>query len=105
MNNDIIERAKQVIRIESEAVRSLESRIDENFSRAIKILHDSNGKAVITGIGKSGLIGRKIAATFTSLGKAAYFLHPTEGVHGDLGLVLKEDVIICISKSGNNRYR
>lgn len=101
MNNDIIERAKQVIRIESEAVRSLESRIDEKFCKAIEILHDSNGKVVITGIGKSGLIGKKIAATFTSLGRAAYFLHPTEGVHGDLGMVLKEDVIICISKSGN----
>ena len=100
MISNIIERAKQVIRIESAAVSALENRIDDNFIKAVEILNDSNGKVVVTGIGKSGLIGKKIAATFTSLGKAAYFLHPTEGVHGDLGMVLKEDVVICISKSG-----
>jgi arabinose-5-phosphate isomerase len=97
----ILERAKQVIKIESDAVKALENRIDENFRKAIEILHASKGKVVITGIGKSGLVGKKIAATFTSLGKAAYFLHPTEGVHGDIGMVLKDDVVICISKSGN----
>jgi len=101
MISNILERAKQVIRIEAEAVKALEDRIDHQFQKAVEILHDSKGKVVITGIGKSGAIGKKIAATFTSLGKAAYFLHPTEGVHGDLGMVLKEDVVICISKSGN----
>ncbi len=101
MIDDIIERAKQVIRIEAEAVRELENRIDENLRKAVEILNTARGKVVITGIGKSGIVGKKIAATFTSLGKAAFFLHPTEGVHGDLGMVTKEDVVICISKSGN----
>jgi len=101
MISNILERAKQVIKIESDAVKALEDRIDENFRKAVEILHASKGKVVITGVGKSGLVGKKIAATFTSLGKAAYFLHPTEGVHGDIGMVLKDDVVICISKSGN----
>ncbi len=101
MINNIVARAKQAIRIEAEAVKALEDRIGDEFERAVEILNGSKGKVVLTGIGKSGLIAKKIAATFTSLGKAAYFLHPTEGVHGDLGMVLKEDVVICISKSGN----
>ncbi len=103
MTEDIIERAKRVIRVEAQAVSALEARINENFQRAVAILNGAKGKIVITGIGKSGIIGRKIAATFTSLGKAAYFLHPVEGVHGDLGMVLKEDVVVCISKSGNTQ--
>jgi arabinose-5-phosphate isomerase len=101
MISNIIERAKQVIRIEAEALRALENRIDGSFQNAVDILHNCKGKVVITGMGKSGIIGKKIASTFTSLGKAAYFLHPAEGVHGELGMVLKEDVVICISKSGN----
>ena len=101
MIDDIIERAKQVIRIEAEAVAALEDRIDENFRMAVDILNSAKGKVIVTGIGKSGIVGKKIAATFTSLGKAAFFLHPTEGVHGDLGMVTKDDVVICISKSGN----
>ena len=103
MIDDIIERAKRVIRIESQAVSALETRIDDNFRRAVSTLLAAKGKVVVTGIGKSGIIGRKIAATFTSLGKAAYFLHPTEGVHGDLGMVLKDDVVVCISKSGSTQ--
>lgn len=101
MINNILARAKQAIRIEAEAVKALEDRIGDDFQRAVEILDEAKGKVVLTGIGKSGLIAKKIAATFTSLGKAAYFLHPVEGVHGDLGMVLKEDVVICISKSGN----
>ena len=101
MIDDIIERAKQVIRIEAEAVAALEGRIGENFRKAVDILNAAKGKIIVTGIGKSGIVGKKIAATFTSLGKAAFFLHPTEGVHGDLGMVTKDDVVICISKSGN----
>ncbi|MCH8124712.1 KpsF/GutQ family sugar-phosphate isomerase [candidate division KSB1 bacterium] len=99
---EIIERGKRVIRIEAAALRVLENRIDDNFYEAVKIIHNATGRVVITGIGKSGIVGKKIAATFTSLGKAAYFLHPTEGVHGDLGMVMKNDVTICISKSGNS---
>jgi len=101
MIEDILERAKQVVRIEARAVAALENRIDENFRKAVELLNKARGKVIVTGIGKSGIVGRKIAATFTSLGKAAFFLHPAEGVHGDLGMVTKDDVVICISKSGN----
>jgi arabinose-5-phosphate isomerase len=101
VDDDIIQRGKKVVRIEAEALRALEDRIDEKFERAVQLLNGAQGRVVITGIGKSGIVGKKIAATFASLGKAAYFLHPTEGVHGDLGMVMKDDVVICISKSGN----
>lgn len=95
-----IEKAKEVIRIEAEAIRSLENRIDHQFVQAIKILLHCKGRVIVTGMGKSGVIAKKIASTLTSTGMAALFLHPAEGVHGDLGAVLKEDVVICISKSG-----
>jgi len=95
-----IEKAKEVIRIEAEAVRSLENRIDHQFVKAIEILFQCKGRVVVTGMGKSGIIAKKICSTLTSTGMAALFLHPAEGVHGDLGAVLKEDVVICISKSG-----
>jgi len=97
----IIAKGKQVIRIEAEAVAALEDRVGEDFYRAVEIIHQAKGRVIVTGIGKSGIIGKKIAATLTSTGTAALFLHPTEGVHGDLGLVRKDDVVICISKSGN----
>lgn len=99
--SEIIERGKKVVRIEAAALSALEDKIGDNFYEAVKTIYGAKGRVVITGIGKSGIVGRKIAATFTSLGKAAYFLHPTEGVHGDLGMVMKDDVAICISKSGN----
>lgn len=97
----IIERGRKVIRIEADALQALADRIDDSFHKAVELLHGADGKVIVTGIGKSGIVGKKIAGTFTSLGKAAYFLHPTEGAHGDLGLVMKEDIVICISKSGN----
>jgi arabinose-5-phosphate isomerase len=96
-----IQKGKEVIRIELEAVRELEDRIDEQFRRAVDILLNCRGRVIVTGMGKSGIIAKKIASTLASTGTAAFFLHPAEGVHGDLGAVLKEDVVICISKSGN----
>lgn len=96
-----IQKGKEVIRIELEAIQALEDRIDEQFQRAVDILLNCKGRVIVTGMGKSGIIAKKIASTLTSTGTAAFFLHPAEGVHGDLGAVLKEDVVICISKSGN----
>ena len=96
-----IAKGKQVVRIEAEAVRALEDRIDEKFQKAVEILLTCKGRVIVTGMGKSGIIAKKIASTLNSTGTAAFFLHPAEGVHGDLGAVLKEDVVICISKSGN----
>jgi arabinose-5-phosphate isomerase len=96
----IREKAKEVIRKEAEAVADLEKKIDENFVRAVELILNSKGRVIVTGIGKSGIIGKKIAATLTSTGTAAFFLHPTEGIHGDLGMVQKNDVVIAITKSG-----
>lgn len=96
-----VEKGKEVVRIEAEAIRALEDRIDDTFQRAVDILLECKGRVIITGMGKSGIIAKKIASTLTSTGTAAFFLHPAEGVHGDLGAVLKEDVVICISKSGS----
>jgi arabinose-5-phosphate isomerase len=96
----IREKAKEVIRKEAEAVAGLEKKIDENFVKAVELILNSKGRVIVTGIGKSGIIGKKIAATLTSTGTAAFFLHPTEGIHGDLGMVQKNDVVIAISKSG-----
>ncbi|MBI4619514.1 MAG: KpsF/GutQ family sugar-phosphate isomerase [Desulfobacterales bacterium] len=96
----VIKQAKEVLRIEAEAIQNLIKRIDKNFVRAVDILYSGKGRAVVTGVGKSGIIGRKIAATLTSTGTPALFLHPVEGMHGDLGIVMKEDVVIAISNSG-----
>jgi arabinose-5-phosphate isomerase len=98
--DEIIEKAKEVIRLEGEAVLALEEKIGEEFSRAVNAIAKNKGRVIVTGMGKSGIIGEKIAATFRSVGIAAFFLHPAEGAHGDLGLVGKNDVAIMISKSG-----
>ena len=98
---NIIEKGKEVVRIEAEAIRLLEERIDERFQKAVNILLSCKGRVIVTGMGKSGIIGRKIASTLTSTGTASFFLHPAEGVHGDLGAVLEDDVVIAISNSGN----
>ncbi len=98
---DVIEIGKRVIRIEANAVAELEDRIDENFAEVVDLILRSTGRVVITGVGKSGIIARKIVATMNSTGTPALYLHPADAVHGDLGVVRKEDVVICISKSGN----
>ncbi len=100
-NGEIIEKGKQVIRIESEAVANLENSINEDFIKAVDTIYESTGRVVLTGMGKSGLIARKIVSTLNSTGTAAIYLHPTDALHGDLGMVRKEDVVILISKSGN----
>jgi arabinose-5-phosphate isomerase len=97
----IIEKGKQVIRIEADAVAALLSRIDEEFARAVEMIYQCKGRVAVTGMGKSGIIARKIVATLNSTGTPSLFLHPTDAVHGDLGMVRKEDVVICVSKSGN----
>lgn len=99
-NSQTIQTAKRVLKIESDAISSLAGRLDGNFSRAIDLILNSTGKVVVTGMGKSGLICKKIAATFASTGTPAFFLHPAEGVHGDLGMLMKDDVVIAISNSG-----
>jgi arabinose-5-phosphate isomerase len=96
-----IAKGKEVIRIEAEAVKALEERVDIRFQKAVELLLACKGRVIVTGMGKSGIIAKKIASTLTSTGTAALFLHPAEGVHGDLGAVLKEDLVICLSKSGN----
>ena len=97
----IIEKGKKVIRVEADAVAALESRIDENFAKAVETIFNSKGRVIITGMGKSGIVARKIVATLNSTGTPAMFLHPSDAVHGDFGMVRKDDVVICISKSGD----
>lgn len=96
-----IQKAKEVIRIEADAIHALIDRVDEQFQKAVDMLLNCKGRVIITGMGKSGIIAQKIASTLTSTGSAALFLHPAEGLHGDLGAVLKNDIVVCISKSGN----
>jgi arabinose-5-phosphate isomerase len=97
----IREKAKEVIRKEAKAVLELEKKIDEEFVKAVELILKCKGRVIVTGMGKSGIIGKKIAATLTSTGTAAFFLHPTEATHGDLGMVRKNDVVIAITKSGD----
>lgn len=100
MEHDWRARGREVIDIEIEALESVRDRIGPSFVAAVELLASCTGRVVITGIGKSGLVGRKIAATLSSTGTPAYFLHPVEGAHGDLGAVRDLDVIIAISYSG-----
>ena len=93
-------RAREVLRIEAESISQLIPKLDHNFSRAVDLIYRSKGRVIVTGIGKSGLIGKKIVATMTSTGTPAIFLHPVEGLHGDLGIVTKDDIMIAISNSG-----
>ena len=99
-DQELIERAREVIRIEAAAVGALEDRVDASFLEAVRTLSGAEGRVVVSGLGKSGIVGRKIAATLTSTGTPAMFLHPVEGLHGDLGIVGRDDVAILISKSG-----
>lgn len=96
-----VEKGKEVIRIEASAVAALEEKIGEQFAQAVDVILHCKGRVIVTGAGKSGLVARKIVATMNSTGTPAIFLHPSDAVHGDLGMVRKEDVVICISKSGN----
>ena len=97
---ELVERGRRVLRMERDALEETERRLDEQFARAVELIARSRGRVIIAGVGKSGLIGRKIAATLTSTGTPATFLHPVESVHGDLGIVGPDDVAILLSKSG-----
>ncbi|WP_298435569.1 KpsF/GutQ family sugar-phosphate isomerase [Geobacter sp.] len=96
----ILEEARKVIRIEAEALQALADSINGEFERAVRLILATRGRVVVTGMGKSGLIGQKIASTMASTGTPAFFLHPAEGIHGDLGMIMKGDVVIAISNSG-----
>ncbi len=101
--NDIIRTGKNVLETEAKAVKTLASRLDENFVKVVELLFKAKSRVIVTGMGKSGLVGRKIAATLASCGTPAIFIHPAEAGHGDLGMILKEDVLIAISYSGETR--
>ncbi|MBN2225765.1 MAG: KpsF/GutQ family sugar-phosphate isomerase [candidate division Zixibacteria bacterium] len=96
----ILETGKEVIRKENDALAAMAERLDDNFTKAVEMILACKGRVIITGLGKSGLIGKKIAATLSSTGTASFFLHAAEGVHGDLGLVRSNDILIAVSKSG-----
>jgi arabinose-5-phosphate isomerase len=97
---DVRKIAERVLRLEAKAILGLIPKLDESFERAVGLLRGCTGRVIVTGMGKSGLIGRKIAATLASTGTPAYFLHPAEGVHGDLGMVARGDVVVALSNSG-----
>ena len=99
--NSIINIAKQTIESESKAILNLSNLIDDDFADAVTLIYNSKGRVIITGIGKSAIIASKIVATLNSTGTPAIFMHAADAIHGDLGLILAEDVVICISKSGN----
>jgi len=101
IKNSIIKTAKKTIEIESKAIFNLSQFVDDNFAKAVELIYKSNGRIVITGVGKSAIIANKIVATLNSTGTPAIFMHAADAIHGDLGLILKNDVVICISKSGN----
>lgn len=102
MKKNAIEIGKQVIETEIDTLKDLAVSLDESFKRACELIYSTKGRVIISGVGKSGIIGKKIAATLTSLGTPAIFLHPTESLHGDLGIISKEDVFIGVSKSGES---
>lgn len=100
--NTIVERGRRVLALEAEALKASEHALGDAFADAVRLLAACNGRVIVAGVGKSGLVGRKMAATFTSTGTPAMFLHPVESVHGDLGVVGPDDVAILISKSGES---
>ena len=100
MRDNALEIARKVLRTEAEAVAGLIEKLDGGFERAVGIMYESRGRVVVTGMGKSGLVGKKIAATLASTGTPAFFLHPAEASHGDLGMVTSDDVIMAVSNSG-----
>src|SRR3990170_2818982 len=92
--------ARKVLETEAAAILALVGRLDERFERAVELLRECRGRVILTGMDKSGLICRKIAATLTSIGTPSFFLHPAEAIHGDLGVIQREDVLLALSYSG-----
>jgi arabinose-5-phosphate isomerase len=99
---EILDVGRRVLRLEREALQGVEERLGDSFTAAVELIHAAQGRVIVSGSGKSGLIGRKIAATLTSTGTPAAFLHPSDSLHGDLGIVGREDVAILLSKSGES---
>lgn len=100
MASSYIDKALELIKIEAEAIASLKNKIDKNFEKAVDLIYNTKGKVIVTGVGKSGHIGRKIAATLSSTGTPSFFMHAYEAAHGDLGGITKNDALIMISNSG-----
>ena len=96
----VIEQAKEVLKIEAQGITDLIERIGPEFEKAVQMVLEAKGRVILTGMGKSGLVGRKISATLNSTGTPSLFLHPAEAIHGDLGMVTKDDIILAISNSG-----
>ncbi len=96
----MLEKAKEALQLEAEAILALVPRVDEHFQSALEMILSCEGRTVVTGMGKSGIIGRKMAATFASTGTPSLYLHPAEGIHGDLGMVTSNDVVLALSNSG-----
>ena len=101
--SELVELAKKVLKIEADSVLKLQERIGENITEAVNTIIKAKGRVIVTGMGKSGHIGRKIAATMTSTGTPAYYLHPAESTHGDSGIITRDDVVIAISNSGETQ--
>jgi arabinose-5-phosphate isomerase len=99
----ILKEGRDVIRLERESLREVESRLGESFVEAVRLIRNGEGRVAVTGLGKAGDIGRKIHATFSSTGTPAYVLHPVEALHGDLGMIRREDVVLALSKSGTTQ--
>ena len=99
--SSILSIAKSTIELESKAIANLSELLTDDFANAVELIYNSKGRVIITGIGKSAIIANKIVATLNSTGTPAVFMHAADAIHGDLGLILKDDVVICISKSGN----
>jgi len=99
--HSILKIAKKTIDLERDAIGNLSNLLDEDFANAVQLIYNSKGRVIITGVGKSAIIANKIVATLNSTGTPSIFMHAADAIHGDLGLILKDDVVICISKSGN----
>jgi arabinose-5-phosphate isomerase len=98
----LVELGRRVLRLEAASIRDVAERLDDRFARAVELLAGARGRVIVSGVGKSGLIARKLAATFTSTGTAASYLHPIDSLHGDLGIVGRDDVAVVLSKSGES---
>ncbi len=99
-SKNLLREAERVLKVEADALLALTGALDEGFLKTVRMIDDCKGRVVITGMGKSGLVGKKIAATFSSVGIPSLFLHPAEAIHGDLGMVMRNDVVLAISNSG-----
>ncbi len=100
MSNNVLSTIKEAVKIEKEALENLLERVDERFVEAVELIHSCKGRLICSGVGKSGLIAKKIASTMSSIGVPSFFVHPTDAIHGDLGMITKDDAALLISNSG-----